>query len=477
MDTLDKAARPSPKVDKRAVLFVAVVASFLTPFMGSSINVAIPSIGREFSASAVSLSWIATVYLLAAAVFLVPIGKIADNTGRRRIFLAGMLGYTIVSLLCSLATSENVLIALRGLQGFTDAMMFGTSTAIVTTVFPPQERGRALGINVAGVYTGLSLGPVIGGSMTHFLGWRSIFLLTAALGLLAVVLTVRSIKGEWAEMREEKFDLVGSLMYGITLLAVMYGLSLLPAPLGFWLVLAGLVCLVAFILWESRVPNPVLDVGLFRHNVVFSLSLLAALINYAATFALGFMLSLYLQYIKGLDSNTAGMVILSQPIIMAALSPLAGRLSDHVEARLVASAGMGLTTVGLILVAFVDAGSSLAYIVAALVFCGLGFALFSSPNMNVVMSSVDKKIYGVAASTVGVMRLIGQMLSMGIAVLIIATYVGNVQITPDYYPAFISGFRFAFTLFAALCLVGLFASLVRAGARPNRQLAHSGKPE
>jgi len=465
VDSIAKAARPSPQVDKRAVLLVAVVASFLTPFMGSSINVAIPSIGREFSASAVSLTWIATIYLLTAAMFLVPMGKFADNTGRRRVFLAGMVGYTIVSLLCTVATSESMLIALRALQGFTDAMLFGTSVAIVTSVFPPQERGRALGINVAGTYVGLSLGPVIGGSMTHFLGWRSIFILTAALGLLAVVLTMRNIKGEWADPHGEKLDVAGSLLYGLTLLALMYGLSLLPSPSGLWLIAAGLACLVAFVLWEGHVPNPVLDVSLLRRNTVFSLSLLAALINYAATFALGFMLSLYLQYVKGLDANTTGLIILSQPVMMAVFSPLAGRLSDRIEPRLIASAGMALTTVGLLMVAFVNEASGLPQIVAALTLCGLGFAFFSSPNMNAIMSSVDRRIYGVAASTAGVMRLIGQMLSMGVAALIIAVYVGNAQLAPAYYPAFMSGFHFAFFFFAALCLVGVFASLARARVR------------
>ena len=165
-------------VSKGAVLFVTATASFLTPFMGSSINIALPSIGREFSAGAYSLSWISTAYLVTAAMFLVPVGRLADIHGRKKIFLSGMVGYTIVSLLCGLATSETMLIALRALQGATDALMFATATALVMSAYPPNERGRAIGVNVASVYLGLALGPFIGGLITQYLGWRSIFFFT-----------------------------------------------------------------------------------------------------------------------------------------------------------------------------------------------------------------------------------------------------------------------------------------------------------
>lgn len=465
MSSDGQGAKPGSRVDKGVVLFVAAMASFLTPFMGSSINIALPSIGREFSVNAVTLSWIATAYLLAAAMFLIPWGRIADIYGRRKIFLTGVVGYTVVSFLCGLSTSETMLIGLRALQGFTDAMMFGTSTAIVTSVYPPRERGRALGITVTGVYVGLSLGPFIGGLFTHYLGWRSIFFLTTAMGLSVVALTLWKMRGEWAEARGQKLDIVGSAIFGIALLAIMYGFSVLPSGLGFLLIAGGTICLVVFVSWENRVPSPLLDISLFRHNIVFALSNLAALINYAATFALAFMLSLYLQYVEGLDPQTAGIILLSQPVMMALFSPLAGRLSDRIEPRTVASTGMTLTTIGLALIAFLNAGSGLGYLVGALVITGLGFALFSSPNTNAIMGCVDRSCYGVASATVGEMRLVGQMLSMGIASLILAVFVGNVQIGPQNYPAFLSGFRFAFIIFAVMCLIGVLASLARGNVR------------
>jgi len=463
--------RDGSGVDRRVVLLVAATASFLTPFMATSINIALPSIGREFSIDAVTLSWITTAYLLAAAMLLVPFGRIADIRGRRKVFLAGMVGYTAVSFLCTLSSSETMLITLRALQGGTDAMMFGTSTAIVTSVYPPEQRGRALGVIVASVYSGSALGPFIGGFLTQALGWRSIFWLTTLLGTLVVALTLWKMRGEWAEAHGQKMDVIGSVLYGLGLLGVMYGFRLLPSLGGALFIAGGAAVLAAFVLRENRTESPVLDMSLFRRNLVFALSNLSALINYAATYALSFLLSLYLQYIKGLSPRAAGLIMLAQPIVMAVFSPLAGRVSDKVEPRIVASIGMAMSAAGLFLTAFLNSQSPLAVIVAILMLCGLGFALFSSPNTSAIMGSVPRRQYGVASATTGIMRLIGQMLSMGIAALIIALYVGEVEITPLQHVAFLRAFRAGFFLCAGLCCAGILASLtrgnVRSAARPD----------
>ena len=241
----------------------------------------------------------------------------------------------------------------------------------------------------------------------------------------------------------------------------MYGFRLLPALNGLWLILAGMVLLGVFLARESRIDYPVLHVSLFRHNATFALSNLAALINYAATFGVSFLLSLYLQYVKGLDPRTAGILMLSQPVIMAISSPLTGRLSDRIEPRLLASAGMALTVTALVLFSFLGSTSSLPHVAAILVLAGLGFGLFSSPNTSAIMGSVERRFYAVASATTGVMRLIGQMLSMGIAALIIAVVVGQVEITPERYPGFLSAFRLGLIVFALLCTAGLVASMAR----------------
>lgn len=452
-------------VSKRTALIVVATGSFLTPFMGSSINVALPSIGKALAMDAIMLSWIAMAYSLSAAMFLVPFGRAADIHGRKKVFLWGVAIFGLFSLLCGLATSGTMLTISRVLQGIGGAMLFGTGIAILTSVFPPQQRGQALGINVAAVYLGLSLGPVFGGLLTQNLGWRSVFFVNVPLCLFIVAFTLANLKGEWAEARGEPFDWTGSVIYGASLATLVYGFSRLPGGLGGILVGAGLVGIAAFALWESRFAHPVLDVALFRHNRVFALSSLAALINYAATAAIGFLLSLYLQYIKALTPQQAGFVLIAQPVMQATFSPLAGRLSDRIEPRVVASIGMSLNVIGIFLLTLLNEATSLPFIVAGLLFVGLGFALFSSPNTNAIMGAVERRFYGVASATQGTMRIIGQMLSMGIVMLIINVILGPVQITPALYPQFLRAAHIAFVTFAALCFGGIFASLARGKVR------------
>ena len=450
---------------KRTALLIATLASFLTPYMVSSINIALPAMGREFQMSAVLMSWVPTSYILAAAMFLVPFGRLADIIGRKRVFAYGMWVFTLSSLLLAFSPSAAVLIALRTVQGFGSAMIFGTGMAILTSVYPARERGRVLGINVAAVYLGLSLGPVLGGFLTQQFGWRSIFLVNVPLGLLVIYLVAAKLKPEWAEAKGEPFDLIGSVIYSLTLVALMEGLSLLPAVAGMALILIGIIGVAAFVVRERRTTTPLLNMDLFFHNTAFAFSNLAALINYSATFAVTFLMSLYLQYIKSFTPQNAGMVLISQPVVMAFFSPIAGRLSDKIEPRVVASVGMGFTATGLFLFTFLDRGSSLEFIIAGLVLLGFGFALFSSPNTNAVMSSIDRRYYGVGSATLGTMRLTGQMLSMGIAMVIFTLHIGGARITPAYYPLFLTSVKTAFIIFAILCFGGIFASLARGKVR------------
>lgn len=450
---------------KRSTLIVATLSSFTTPFMGSAINLALPSIGKEFQIDAVLLSWVATSYLLAAAISLVPFGRLADIYGRKKIFTLGIAAFTITSFLCAISTSAPVLIVFRVFQGAASSMMFATAIAILTSVFPPQERGKALGINVAAVYIGLSLGPFLGGLLTQHLTWRSVFLINIPLGLTTICLVLWKLKGEWAEAKGEKFDLPGAIIYGLALVFIMYGISLLPAMKSLWLILLGLLGFVAFVVWQSRVEHPVYNLDLFKSNRIFAFSCLAALLNYSATFAVTFLLSLYLQYVKDLSPQIAGLILIAQPVVMAIFSPFAGRLSDRIEPRIVSSIGMALTTIGLFLFVFLDENSAPVSIIVRLIVLGLGFALFSSPNTNAIMGSVEKRFYGLASGSVGTMRLLGMMVSMGIATVVFALYLGRVQITVAYYPLFIKGVRVAFAIFAILCFGGIFSSMVRGKLR------------
>jgi len=337
---------------KRAALLVATLGAFLTPFGGSSVVIALPSIGKEFAMDAISLSWVVTAYLLATAVFLVPFGRVADLYGRKRIFTYGILIFTTASFSLLICTSTLMLICFRILQGIGSAMIFTNGVAILTSVFSILERGKVLGINVGAVYLGLSLGPILGGFLTQNLGWRSIFLINVILGVIIIAFIFWKLKGEWAEAKGEKFDLTGSIIYSLTLIVIMYGFSLLPSISGTWLILLGALGVLAFVKWETKLESPVLDIHLFRNNRVLTFSNLAAFIHYSATFAVGFLLSLYLQFIKGLGPQSAGLILVCQPIMQAIFSPFSGRLSDRIEPRIVASMGMMLTGLGLSLLIF-----------------------------------------------------------------------------------------------------------------------------
>lgn len=450
---------------RRPALLVTTVGGFLIPFMGSSVNIALPTIGKEFSMDAILLSWLTVSYLLTAAMFLVPFGRIGDIHGRKRVFLYGFVIYTLSSVFSAIAPSPLFLIATRVLNGIGASMTFSTGVAILMSVYPLGERGKVLGINVAAVYSGLSCGPFLGGLLTHYLGWRSIFAMNIPLGTLIVILTIWKLKGEWTEAKGETFDLFGSVLFSATLVATMYGFSQLPGIWGVSFVLLGVLGIFALIKWELRTESPLFNIDLFGKNRVFAFSNLAALINYSATFAVSFLMSLYLQFIKGMTPQEAGIILIAQPIVQALFSPLAGRLSDRLEPGMVASIGMALTALGLFFFYFLSQEATLLFIIGTLMLLGFGFALFSSPNTNAVMSSVEKKFYGVASGTLGTMRATGMMFSMGMVMVIFAIYIGPTQITPPCYPFFLKSLKMIFAIFTVLCMAGIFASLSRGRVR------------
>ncbi|HEY5505358.1 MAG TPA: MFS transporter, partial [Sedimentisphaerales bacterium] len=352
---------------EKIVLLIVTATSFVTPFMGSALNIAIPSIGREFGASATMLSWVPTSYILATATCLLPAGRFADINGRRKMYTAGILLFTTATLMCGMVDSIGGLILMRVLQGIGASFIFSTGMAILAAAYPPDSRGKALGYSTASTYVGLSAGPVLGGIISFYFGWRVIFLLSAGLGLLVFFMASRFLRKERATAAGERFDTIGCLLYMCGLVFSLYGFVFLMDGLAPRLmVVVGLALLTTFIRYELQRDHPLLEVCLFTDNVTFAFSNLAAMINYSATFAVGFLASLHLQIVMGLDARVAGWVMLSQPLLMALFSPFAGRLSDKVEPRMVASVGMALTTFGLLMFVFVTRHTTLPVIMAEL---------------------------------------------------------------------------------------------------------------
>ena len=456
-----------PKAAKggRPVLIVTTIGSFLMPFALSAVNVALPSIGRELNMHAVSLSWVALAFTLSAGMFLVPCGKLADIWGQTRMFIAGNWVFTVASFLLTIISTPLMLIAFRAMQGLGAAMLYGTGLAILVAAYPLEERGRVLGINVASVYLGLSIGPFLGGVLTQNIGWRSVFFLNVPFGLLNTFMAIRWIPRRPGERKSGGFDIIGSCIYGAMLFLLLYGFSVIPSIAAVAFIFGGMLGIVLFVWREKRIKYPVLDVGLFMKNRSFTLSNIAALINYAATFAVAFLLSFYLQHIKGFAPQKAGLVLVCQPVVQAVLSPLAGRLSDRIEPRVLASIGMAIAALCLFILTSFTPGTSLVFIISTLGLFGVGFALFSSPNVNAIMSSVEDRLHGVASSMVAMVRTLGQMFSMGIAMLTFALFMGQVEISPALYPLLLKAIKTACTIFGFLCVVGIFASMARGNLR------------
>jgi EmrB/QacA subfamily drug resistance transporter len=452
---------------KNFILSLMMVSSFVAPFLGASVNIALPSMSKDLGMNAVTMSWVAMSYLLASAVFLVPLGKLADIIGRVKVFILGNIIVVTASMLCALAKDSTTLISFRVLQGIGSAMMFGTNMAIITAVFPPNQRGKAIGINVTAVYLGLSAAPVLGGILTQTFGWQSIFYVTIPFGLFVAIAARLVIKTDWREAKGETFDYKGSVIYLIAMSAFMYGFSKLPDPLAVGLAGIGIAGLVLFWRVEIKTPFPVFNMKLFFGNRLFALSNMAALINYATTFAVTFVLSLYLQYIKGLSPRDAGFILIAQPIMMALVASFSGKLSDKYQPRILSSMGMGIIAIGLALLLPLNDNTSASYLILSLVLLGIGFGLFSSPNTNAVMSSVEKRFLGTASATIATMRMTGQMVSMGIATLVIHIFIGKERISKLNEPAFLHSVSITFAIFILLSFVGIWASLARGKSHAN----------
>ncbi len=446
---------------RRATIVMVMLNSVSTAMMLTGVNVALPAMARDLGVDAVTLSWVPMSYLMASAAFVLGFGRLADMYGRKRLYLIGTAGVIVTSILAACAQNDAQLIGGRLLQGICAAMLYATNVAVISSVFPPARRGQAIGYTVSAIYLGLALGPFVAGWLIEALSWRATFVIHVPLALLVLLIGLLRLPVEWRADERGSFDAAGAALYGVAIVILMTGVSKLPGAVGVLMVVGGGLGIWLFFRHEHRHPHPVYDVGLFYTNRVFLMSCLASLVMYTTTFANVVLVSLYLQYLKGVAPSTAGLVMMAQPAVMTLISPFAGRLADRREPRVIASLGMGLTALGLALFAALDAASPLSAAIASLVVTGLGFSLFATPNANAIMGAVGRSDYGRAAGATAVMRVVGQMTSMGLVAMIFALLLGPREITPDLYPELAHAIRLCFMIGAGLCACGIALSLSR----------------
>ncbi|WP_448871724.1 MFS transporter [Desulfobulbus propionicus] len=450
------------------VLLTVCIAQFMAPFMLTSIGVALPSLGRDLGASAMQIGLVEQTYVLSLAMFMLTFGRLGDIVGQRIIFLIGLVIFTALTFVLGYATSIWMVITLRFFQGLGAAIMLSGSMALVAAAFPPQQRARKIGLVSACTYVGLSVGPVVGGLVTLHFGWRQVFLMPVPIGVAAILVCLFGMREMARNASGERMDWAGSLVYALGIGCIMTGAThVQQVGLGVPLLLAGMVGLVLFLVMESRCSSPLLEVTLLSSNRFFTLSSLAALGNYAATFGIVFFMSLFLQYAKGLSARQAGFILLLQPLMQVVTSPLAGRLADRIEIAKLATAGMLISGVGLLLAALtLEIHTPLWLVAMELMLIGAGFGLFITPNTTAIMDSVERRQYGVASGMIGAMRTLGMATSLTTITLVFSLFMGDQAVTDANLPRFLLSMKTALVVFSFFSCLGVILSLSRGRRRP-----------
>ncbi|MGC9516770.1 MAG: MFS transporter [Methanomicrobiales archaeon] len=443
------------KNNQKIALLIVSLGAFLIPFMGTALNIATPSIGSEFILNALFISWIPTSFLLGNAAFLLVFGKIGDIYGRKRIFQYGVLIFTVSSIVAALSNSGFMLFISVFFTGLGSSMIYANAVAILSSLFPSGERGGALGTYVTSVYAGILAGSILGGFLTNSLGWRSIFLFVIPLGVLTALLILFKFPQDWRDAKGDEFDYKGSSIYLISILAIMYGISFISSLQGIIALILGLIGISMFIWWELKFKTPILNINLFK-NRFFTVSTVSILIMQISTSSMWFLLSFYLQSVKLIKPDITGLILVVQPLTVVLLSVYTGILSDKVKLNIVPTVGLALSAIGLFIFAGLNESSPIEFLFLGLIMVGIGSALFASPTTNITMSSVNKKYYGMASATVSNMVFTGQLLSMGVVIMVFSIQMGTAAINEANNLCFLNCMKTIFTIFTIISLIGMF---------------------
>ena len=441
------------------VVFVSFITSFFAVFLSNGIIIGVPAIAQDFAMNNVIQNWVPTIFFLVVAVFTVPAGQISGKFGVKKSLLAGIIVYLIGSIGAVLSFSTESFLVFRIMQGAGVAFLNVSAMAMVVHAVAPKNRGKALGFTVTGVYLATSLSPVICGFLVHNLGWRSMFYFVIPFLVLCIILMITKIPQEWKTYQDDKIDKVGSILYGIGILFFIYGFTSLITTPGKILTVLGIILLVIFGAYELRQKSPVFNMNLFK-NKKFTSSNIAALCSYIAVMVVTTILNYHFQYVRGWDAQMSGMILIITPIIMAIMAPNAGKLSDKIHPQKLAALGMGIATVALLILTFLTGKTPLYMVIIAMILQGIGMGLFSSPNMNAIMSSVPPKDAPTASASQATMRTIGQTMSLGLLTLVFAWIMGSLELAPQYAGMIVQASQTICGICTVACLLAIFASLV-----------------
>ncbi len=456
-------------------IYVLALSQFAGTFMYSGVGITLPLVGQELQASGVQLGLIEIIYLGAASAFLLPVGQFADLTDRASIFKIGLALYVLTTLSLGFISSIPLFIGLRFIQGCAGALIMATNMAILTESVPSEKLGRAMGMNIGAVYLGLSAGPFIAGWITTQLGWRWVYLLTVVPLLISFLLVQVKLKSKWKQPANS-IDWLGTIIISVSVFLLIAGSAVIgKSVIGFLLLGTGILGGALFFVVEKRLSHPMIDLKSIKENSTLSVALVVQLLMYAGAFGISFLFSIYLQIIKGLTPQAAGQVLMISPIVMALLSPVCGRLADKYSPKILASLGLACSLVSTIAAIRVDADTGLFYLAWVLVFQGLGFAMFSSPNMAIIMNSVNPIQYGLASALSANMRSLGMVASLLVVTIFMSLFIGKHMI--DSQPAeFMNVMSFSFVIFSISAAIGTFLSIRNRSEKKTRKIDHPIQP-
>jgi len=451
----------------KAIILSCCISCFITPLLSTMMNLSLVNIGAEFGVGSHDLAYVNSAFLLASLIFMVPIAKLGDIIGKKKTFGIGLIVVMAGCILATVSPNFWFVIVCRMIIGAGSAALAIEGISLLVDVVPANRRGAILGIQAMCIYTGLSIGPAVGGLFNDLFGWRILFLITMPLSVASLIFLLR-FKDDIAPAKGSSFDTKSAIVYGFAIGLSMIGVMNLPNTAAVASLVVGIVLIALFIKMQIGNSRCLLEMKLFR-NRVFSGSCLATFMSYAASFSVSFFLALYLQSIGQLTATQAGLLMIIQPAIQAVGTPLCGRLCDRIEKKyILPTAGMGIISLGMATFIFYDMNTTLAFVIVTMVLAGIGFSLFSAPNTTILMSSVPKENTGEASGLLSFMRQTGMVVSMGIAMMFISVIMGSMDnLCPETYGQFLEVIRWSFIVCTVMCVIGMFASAFRGSTEMN----------